>query len=59
MIDDDTYKRIEQLIASDDSPVGIDAKKTHVLILAKLEAIEARLDRLQEALEGRTADDPD
>lgn len=60
MIDDDTYKRIEQLIASDDSPVGIDAKKTHVLILTKLEQIEARLDRLEQALERRaTADDPD
>lgn len=52
-MDDATYQRIEDLIASDDSPVGIDAKKTHVLILAKLEQIEARLDRLQQALEQR------
>lgn len=59
-MDDDTYKRIENLIASNDSPVGIDAKKTHVLILAKLEEIEARLDRLEKALEQRaTADDAD
>ena len=24
------YREIEELIASDDSPVGIDAKKTHI-----------------------------
>ncbi|MCA8959096.1 MAG: hypothetical protein KDC38_01230 [Planctomycetes bacterium] len=41
------YEAIESEIASDDSPVGIDAKKTHVLILGKLEAIERRLDALE------------
>ena len=45
----ETMRRIEAEIASDDSPVGIDAKKTHVLILAKLESIERRLDRLESA----------
>ena len=48
-IPDDTYERIEQSIFSDDSPVGIDAKKTHVMILYKLEQIEARLQRLEAA----------
>ena len=43
------YARIEAEIASDASPVGIDAKKTHVLIIAKLEAIERRLDALERA----------
>ena len=43
------YRAIEELIASDESPVGIDAKKTHVLILHKLMSIEARLDRLERA----------
>ena len=38
---------IERQIASDDSPVGIDAKKTHVMILRMLERIEARLDRIE------------
>ncbi len=46
------YARIERLIASDASPVGIDAKKTHVLILHRLAAIEARLRRLEERLGG-------
>ncbi len=55
-IDQDTYDRIEQLIGSADSPVGIDAKKTHVLILHKLTQIEQRLARLEQQ-SGR-ADDP-
>ncbi|MEZ6192445.1 MAG: hypothetical protein R3C45_14310 [Phycisphaerales bacterium] len=42
------YRRIEQLIASDASPVGIDAKKTHVLILHKLTEIEKRLSALEQ-----------
>lgn len=46
----DEYAAIERDIASDDSPVGIDAKKTHVLILHKLDQIERRLDRLEERL---------
>lgn len=41
------YEAIEKLIASEDSPVGIDAKKTHVLILHKLMEIERRLTALE------------
>ena len=41
------YEEIARQIQSADSPVGIDAEKTHVLILAKLEEIERRLDRLE------------
>jgi len=46
-ISDEDYRQIEQLIASDASPVGIDAKKTHVLILHKLIQIEKRLSALE------------
>lgn len=46
-MDPTEYQRIEAEIASDESPVGIDARKTHVLILAKLESIERRLDRIE------------
>jgi hypothetical protein len=42
-IDPAEYRRIEDLIQSDDSPVGIDAKKTHVYIIHMLETIERRL----------------
>ncbi len=41
------YEEIERLIHSDESPVGIDAKKTHVLILHKLAQIERRLEALE------------
>jgi hypothetical protein len=37
------YERIAALIDSAASPVGIDAKRTHVMILHKLERIEHRL----------------
>ncbi|MFA9479245.1 hypothetical protein ACERK3_13220 [Phycisphaerales bacterium AB-hyl4] len=47
-IDPSTYEQIEKLISSADSPVGIDAKKTHVLILHKLTQIEQRLARLEQ-----------
>ncbi len=51
------YERLEKLIASEQSPVGIDAKKTHILILHRLATIEERLrqleDRLQRASEER------
>ncbi len=46
----DEYARLEKLIASDESPVGIDAKRTHILILHRLAAIEERLRRLEERL---------
>lgn len=43
-------ERIEREISSDASPVGIDAKKTHVLILYRLLEIERRLAALEERL---------
>ncbi len=46
------YRKIEELIASDDSPVGIDAKKTHVIIIHKLLRIEERLERLEHLVTG-------
>jgi len=44
-----TYDELAELIGSDTSPVGIDAKKTHILILHKLIEIEKRLDQLASA----------
>jgi hypothetical protein len=46
----DDYQAIEREIQSADSPVGIDAKHTHVLVLHKLASIEARLEKLEMAL---------
>ena len=46
-VENDKKTQIEEVIASKDSPVGIDAKKTHVIIINKLLEIEKRLDRLE------------
>ena len=48
-IDEKTYAEIAEMIHSDDSPVGIDAKKTHILILHKLSQIEKRLDAIEKS----------
>ena len=42
-IDEETFAEIAAMIDSKDSPVGIDAKKTHVYIIHKLQQIEKRL----------------
>jgi hypothetical protein len=55
-IPDEAYRAIEQEIESDQSPVGIDAKKTHVIILHRLERIEARLAEIEAALSGSRPD---
>ncbi len=46
-VDDDKKIEIEKVITSKDSPVGIDAKKTHIIIISKLVEIEKRLDKLE------------
>jgi len=49
-IDEENYKRINDMIHSDASPVGIDAVKTHIYIIHKLEQIEKRLTALENQL---------
>ena len=46
------YSEIEELIVSEDSPVGIDARKTHVIIIHKLLQSEQRLERLERLAAG-------
>ncbi len=46
-VDNDRKAEIEKVITSDDSPVGIDAKKTHIIIINKLVEIEKRLTELE------------
>lgn len=50
-ISEEDYKAIQSMIESSESPVGIDAKKTHILILKKLVEIEDRLARLEKQME--------
>lgn len=49
-IDPDIYEEIAQIIHSDKSPVGIDAKKTHILILSKLLELSDRLTLIEKKL---------
>ena len=51
-VSESEYGEIEALIASDASPVGIDAKKTHVIIIHKLRQIEQRLERIERLVAG-------
>jgi hypothetical protein len=49
-VDDAKKAEIGKVIGSEDSPVGIDAKKTHIIIINKLFEIEKRLAKLEEKL---------
>lgn len=42
----DEFDKLAEYISSPDSPVGIDATKTHVMILHKLLELEKKLDAL-------------
>jgi len=46
----DLYNKIAKEIESDSSPVGIDAKKTHIIIIEKLMKIEERLTLIENKL---------
>jgi len=56
-VDDDKKTEIESVITSKDSPVGIDAKKTHVIIINKLMEIEKRLENLEKTLTDHVSHD--
>ena len=45
------YEALAAAIASADSPVGIDAKKTHVLILHLLLDLQRRLEKIERHLD--------
>jgi hypothetical protein len=49
-VPEDRYREIAEAITSDESPVGIDAKKTHIMILYMLEDLRERVVRLEAQL---------
>ena len=51
-IDKEVYDQIAEMIHSDTSPVGFDAKRTHVYIIHMLQNIQRRLDRLEQRTPG-------
>lgn len=52
-IDQATFEAIAGEIHSDSSPVGIDAKKTHIIIIHKLNEISKRLEQLEKKMSGQ------
>jgi hypothetical protein len=50
-ITQDIYDAIAKEIHSDSSPVGIDAKKTHIIILDKLLKLEKKLEDIEKRME--------
>lgn len=48
---DEQYGEIKAMISSDESVVGIDAKKTHIIIIQKLNELSKRLDRIEQKLD--------
>ncbi|CAN5819862.1 hypothetical protein BH23GEM6_BH23GEM6_08690 [soil metagenome] len=50
-IPQEEFERIAAEIGSDDSMVGIDAKKTHVMILHALRDIQERLARIERRID--------
>ena len=51
----EAYAALADALASDQSPVGIDAKKTHVVIIHLLLDIQDRLARLEERMDALNA----
>jgi len=49
----DEFDSIAAEIASAESVVGIDAKKTHIMILHALRDIQARLERIERRIDAR------
>ena len=49
-VDPAVYQQIAEWIHSDQSPVGIDAKKTHIYIIDMLIKIEKRLQKIEQKL---------
>lgn len=50
-----TYEKIEAFIHCDSSPVGIDAKKTHIQIIYMLQQLLERVEALEHRLDEKTA----
>ncbi len=50
-IPEEIYQELEAIISSEKSVVGIDAKKTHILILYQLKMMEERIGKMESLLE--------
>jgi hypothetical protein len=50
-ISEKEYSEIEKLIGSEESVVGIDAKKTHIIIIQMLRELTDKVERLEKRME--------
>lgn len=50
-IPEEIYQEIEATIYSEKSVVGIDAKKTHILILYQLMQLDKRMEKLEQMIQ--------
>ena len=50
-ISEKEYAEIEKLIGSEESVVGIDAKKTHIIIIQMLRELTVKVERLEKRIE--------
>ena len=50
-ISDEEYRSLAQHIESEQSVVGIDAKKTHILILHLLTKMQEKIDHLEQKMD--------
>lgn len=46
-ISEEEYAEIEKMIGSEESVVGIDAKKTHIIIIQMLRELTEKVERLE------------
>ena len=54
-ISPEEFEKIASEIQDETSPVGIDAKKTHIFILHKLNQLQQQLDRLEQQVTDNAA----
>lgn len=50
-ISEKEYEKIEKLIGSEESVVGIDAKKTHIIIIQMLRQLAEKVESLEKKIE--------
>lgn len=50
-ISEKEYSEIEKLIGSEESVVGIDAKKTHIIIIQMLRELTEKVENLEKKIE--------
>lgn len=51
LMSEEEQKKIGEMIGSEESVVGIDARKTHIIIIHQLNQLSERLDKIESRLQ--------